>query len=460
MNSTRTEYDTTDGLIALFGDLHTKRTTARVQVKSTSVTAHVDFVDGEITGARYHHHVGADAFERACRLTSGDVEFVQLSATSQPLGQFSELVNNAGTFGRALRERASRVGGFQRVWDVHFANLRKSLSKLPAEVTPILRLIDGRRTVAEIIETSAQSEELVLRVLERFKNMNLLKAGAQRPTAKPLLVDLSAAHRFFQAPQASTSTMLVDDELMIPMHDSVLPIPADINVPQMIDFPALTADVGTSRGELMPLETAVQNEGNPTMDEKRIGAQKQGARATPSPMDARRPEPQVKPAAPVQGRQSSQTIGPKPFGRAPIETLRADQLPTRTDNYSNLVEKTLRAPNRPSAGTEVERGFFSTMTLEDVSGIGRTTGTNFGATMAMILAGLVAAFCVYAFIALVPPPKLDTAEALAQYTEAMTQLDDGNPNASCELLSDLKKRIRTDSVIYRRAYNKFHEMCD
>lgn len=71
-------------------------------------------------------------------------------------------------------ENGQAVFNANEIWEVDYSRLRKRLLGIPTQVEPILRLLDGRRTLAEVIGDVHVPEELALRVLYRLKKEKVL----------------------------------------------------------------------------------------------------------------------------------------------------------------------------------------------------------------------------------------------------------------------------------------------
>ncbi len=313
-------------MFAVLTDFSARRVTGRVELDRPGFTAHVDFVDGQVTGARYHHHVGRKAFARACRVSTGRYALSRLPGTSAPIAPFKELLHAARRLDEMVQSRAEAVGGLRRVWDVRFAALKRVLRDIPDEVNPILRLIDGRRSVGEIVEVSPHDERLVLRVLHRLLRMGILilpdayvhaKAGYELndtivdtpasarieptwfDTSPPIPVSTPPVPRPSRPPRPAVTEFDDDDEdAVIPVHASVLPTARDdaTVIPAAADEPAVPHDPAPEDGPPAPAPDA---EAAPVEEQP----------AAPAP----EPEPELEAnAAPVEDEPPAPEPAPEP----------------------------------------------------------------------------------------------------------------------------------------------------
>lgn len=102
---------------------------------------------------------------------------------------------------------ANKVGGFQRVWAIRYDALARILDGLPDAINPMLRLIDGRRTVRQVVTESALDDVLALRVLGRLLIEGvLILPDAPLEQSRSSIIDAPA--QGLAAVVASTATSL------------------------------------------------------------------------------------------------------------------------------------------------------------------------------------------------------------------------------------------------------------
>lgn len=95
------------------------------------------------------------------------------------------------------------------IWEVDYAMLRKRLLGLPKQAERVLRLLDGRRTLEDVIATAPFSEELSLRVLVRLRREGVVVAPT-RVNAQQLSEAQSIWHSATNAPTVKPSQIEVE----------------------------------------------------------------------------------------------------------------------------------------------------------------------------------------------------------------------------------------------------------
>lgn len=73
-----------------------------------------------------------------------------------------------------LERVAEKVGGFDRVWAIRFDALAAVLDELPDAINPILRLLDGKRTVRHVVAECGLDDMLALRILGKLLARGIL----------------------------------------------------------------------------------------------------------------------------------------------------------------------------------------------------------------------------------------------------------------------------------------------
>jgi hypothetical protein len=169
------------GLVDLFNSLETWQKSAIVHCEDGEHTAEVWVRDGQVIDAEVETLVGEAAFYRLLGWERGTfrVEFGSFPRTPR---------TEAGTQGLLL-EGMRRIDEAARLADVlppttvlgvDFDALARRLGDLPDEVNGVLRLIDGRRTLREVIAGSSLDDLSTLAVAQR-----LLADGVVRKEEQP-----------------------------------------------------------------------------------------------------------------------------------------------------------------------------------------------------------------------------------------------------------------------------------
>jgi len=169
------------GLVDLFNSLETWQKSGVVHCEDGERTALVWVRDGQVVDAEVETLVGEAAFYRLLGWETGSfrVEFGPVARTPR---------TEAGTQALLLEgmrriDEAGRLADIlppETVLSVDFDVLARRLGDLPDEVNGVLRLIDGRRTLREVIAGSSLDDLSTLAVAQR-----LLGSGVVRKEDQP-----------------------------------------------------------------------------------------------------------------------------------------------------------------------------------------------------------------------------------------------------------------------------------
>jgi DNA-binding response OmpR family regulator len=173
------------GLVDLFQSLASWKRTGRVICEQEGKRAEVWVRDGEIVDAQSGSVSGEAAFYRLLRWKRGSfrVEFgpVQREARIEPGTQrlILEAMRRVDELGRAFETLDPAA-----VPRVDFDALAGRLAELPDEVNPVVRAVDGRRTVAELIEVSPLDELTSAGIVQRLFAAGVLQHTNGAPPFK------------------------------------------------------------------------------------------------------------------------------------------------------------------------------------------------------------------------------------------------------------------------------------
>jgi DNA-binding response OmpR family regulator len=178
------------GLVDLFQSLASWKRTGRVICEQQGKTAEVWVRDGEIVDAQSGPISGEAAFYRLLRWKGGTfrVEFgpVDGEARIEPGTErlILEAMRRVDELGRAFETLDPAL-----VPRVDFEALAKRLAELPDEVNSVVRAVDGRRTVAELIEVSPLDELTSAGIVQRLFAAGVLQhANGARALKGPAAV--------------------------------------------------------------------------------------------------------------------------------------------------------------------------------------------------------------------------------------------------------------------------------
>ena len=154
------------------------------------------FYDGEVTSAQVGSLHGQAAFHQLLLWPEAhfDLRAEQVVRRQQiPLSP-QELLQDAERFLRDFNELASGLSP-SSVYEQDLARVGEVIEAIPKEVTPVLRLFDGRRSVADVIEDSPTRMAETLRIVKNLISMSaIVKPGTRASGEIAAVVDEEAGH--------------------------------------------------------------------------------------------------------------------------------------------------------------------------------------------------------------------------------------------------------------------------
>jgi CheY-like chemotaxis protein len=253
------------GLVDLFNSLETWQKNAIIHCEDGERTARIWVQAGQVVDAEVENLAGEAAFYRLLSWEKGTfrVEFGSFPRTSR---------TEAGTQALLLEgmrriDEAARLADLlppTTVLGVDFDVLARRLGDLPDEVNGVLRLVDGRRTLREVIAGSSLDDLSTLAVVQRLLADGVVRKEDQpakeEASKKPSLDEWLGSEPMVWTPapkpqdeQPATSEARVDDDLEEVSAEPLGPPPPDLRI---VHFPAAT---GTRRERLVR-ENAAANE--------------------------------------------------------------------------------------------------------------------------------------------------------------------------------------------------------
>jgi hypothetical protein len=164
-----------DVLVAHLRDLKSKLGDATLTLERGPFGAQVRVHGGRVTDCVVDTLRGERAFGRALSASHGTWRLTRVDgARGTPFAPVDELIANVDARREHITELATAVGGLDRVWTVLFRVLRRELPHIPDDVNPLLRLVDGKRTVDRVLAESPFDEILTLRILHRLLSKGIL----------------------------------------------------------------------------------------------------------------------------------------------------------------------------------------------------------------------------------------------------------------------------------------------
>jgi hypothetical protein len=173
--SSRAGRATRDALVAHLRDLADSAADATLTLERGPFVAHIHVHGGRVTGADADALRGERALGCALDASHGTWRVARgVGRMGAPFAPVDELIASLDARRAHIRALAESVGGLDRVWAVLFRVLRRELPHIPDDVNPLLRLVDGKRTIARILRESPFDEILTLRILHRLLAKGIL----------------------------------------------------------------------------------------------------------------------------------------------------------------------------------------------------------------------------------------------------------------------------------------------
>lgn len=206
----------------LVGRLVELQYTGRCLFYVGALEGELGFADGDLVDARALGDFGQEALFRMLGAVSGSYRLdrrMSESAPPQAFAPWSELQERYREHREKLARAADAVGGLEQVWSVRPLVLQRHLGDLPDQINPLLRRVDGRRTVAQVITETPLEEPLTVRALARLLSLGVLAlpdvvADESGPVRSPLSSSLT--------PEASE-----EESEPVPVIGSDLPVRRD-----------------------------------------------------------------------------------------------------------------------------------------------------------------------------------------------------------------------------------------
>jgi hypothetical protein len=185
--------------------------TGRVHLVLGAVEGELGFMEGGLVDARILGDFGEGALFRMLGAGVGSYRLERRVSTTAPPQSFREWSALRADFESHLEQLAryaDKVGGFERVWALRFDVLRRHLAELPDQVNPLLRRLDGRRTVGQVVTETPLAEKITLRVLAKLLRLGVLMLPDELPADA----------------QSSPLSGRLTDEARVPVIGSDLPV--------------------------------------------------------------------------------------------------------------------------------------------------------------------------------------------------------------------------------------------
>ena len=206
-----------DGTLADFGFFSIIRVMSGLlrsgvlQVERAGRRGEILFSEGEIAAAQVGSLQGTPAIHHLLLWEDAKIE-LRLHAVarrSQFNGRFDQIMDEAERFVRDYAHAIKGIGPSSSVYQKSDAGLANTTGSVPSEVTPVLRLFDGRRTLTDIIDESPFRVFDTIRILTRLVDVGVLtrrKSIGATPAPTPPLQKFWETARIEGAQDSLTPT--------------------------------------------------------------------------------------------------------------------------------------------------------------------------------------------------------------------------------------------------------------
>jgi hypothetical protein len=230
-------------LSEVLDELGPKLFSGRIDVDVGAYKGAVHLAEGQLVDARIGAFTGETALWRMLLPHAPliGVEAGRAKATGGAvLGMAAPLLARWREREALLARYADKIGGFEAVWAIRYDVLASRLDELPDAINPLLRLLDGRRAVRQVVAESSLEELLALRILGRLLASGVLEvpSGSVVPTAAEAL-----AHESDGGLEAALLSSIDAEPEPIPLDTVKRPTqpPAPVSEPPPA-APAITAE--------------------------------------------------------------------------------------------------------------------------------------------------------------------------------------------------------------------------
>ncbi|MGO8969582.1 MAG: response regulator [Myxococcaceae bacterium] len=164
------------GVVDLVQTFEVGRKTGKVSIEGAHTGA-IYFRDGRVVDAELDKLVGENAFYRVLNTFEGKFD-VQFEPVERPdrievstQGLLLEGMRRLDEWGRMLEQ----LPALETIFEIDYRQLAERLSEVPDEVNALLRLFDGRRTLARVVEDSNFEDLAALGIISKLYFEGLIR---------------------------------------------------------------------------------------------------------------------------------------------------------------------------------------------------------------------------------------------------------------------------------------------
>lgn len=300
------------------------------------------FREGELTAAQVGTMQGMAAVQHLLVWTDGSLELRlrPVARRGQMHQTAQEFLEAFDRFQRDYSHALKDIGPPSSVYLVNHERLQAASSAIPAEVTPVVRLCDGQRSLCDVIDESPFRVLDTVRILGRLVELAVLNRRDPKPDASGELAPLDA---FWASAQIG-----VGGEAAAPPTNGSKPTPAPATTSPSNEEAPMTAHPAA------PLAPGARASRRPRPQRQTLELGKSAATASAEPARSVTPPAELKlERAPTTTAESAISAGAGPGAESRSETPAA-QAPSPPSSESNGdkavdVEMGVVAPGTPAS---------------------------------------------------------------------------------------------------------------
>jgi tetratricopeptide (TPR) repeat protein len=152
------------------------RSSGRLTVTTSAGQGTVSLWDGNVAEATFGPVSGEAAIIRLLTFAEGHFAFEPRPGSIPGVhgGAVQALLDKAAAHQAEVEKYAAHVGSLNDVPILDLKELSRRKADIPDELGPVLRLVDGRRSVRDIMSSGDMEDVTVLRVLKKLRGMSVL----------------------------------------------------------------------------------------------------------------------------------------------------------------------------------------------------------------------------------------------------------------------------------------------
>ncbi|MEW5852148.1 MAG: DUF4388 domain-containing protein, partial [Myxococcota bacterium] len=200
-----------------------ERRSGRLHITTSAGEAELRLTDGSMSEVRFGPVQGETALLRLLAFREGTfrLEAQPLSAGGMTSTEVAGVMARAQEHQAEVERHAAHLGGLSERLHLDLMVLARRSQEVPPEIGPVLRGVDGKRRVMDILAASELPDVTTLRVLRKLKSMGVLRTQTE--------LDREAEERAREAerlsqpppnPQDSVAPMSFDEILLAQMDQN------------------------------------------------------------------------------------------------------------------------------------------------------------------------------------------------------------------------------------------------